>query len=177
MMTEELTLTLTNNELGAAETRPRRLPSLPWRDPHTVSREELSRHIEALERAVLKHPKCAGTRTCLGMAYAMNYDVYKSMDALDAATKLEPDHFWAQVKRTELDYRLRALVSAEKGTLKALDLASNPWEYSVARHQLQEIRRLMREGTQKPEWNKSLKRPAFYFSAMTVILCLAVYFK
>jgi hypothetical protein len=153
------------------------LPVLPWRDPHTVSPEKLAEIIRSLQDACLDNPNSASLRTCLGMAHAMNYDVYKSMDALEAAVKLEPRHFFAQVKYAELHYRLRALVKAETETLKALDLGSDPWELSIARAQLQEIRRLMREGTQKPEWNKSLTKPAVYLLAMTIILCLAVYFK
>jgi hypothetical protein len=107
----------------------------------------------------------------------MNYQVYKSMDALEKAVELEPDHFFAQMKYAELHYRLRALVKAERETLKALDLATNPWEYTVARGQLQEIRRLMRDGTQKPEWTKSLKIPALCLLAMMIIFSLAVYWK
>ena len=84
------------------------------------------------------------------MAYAMNYEVYKSMDALEFAVQLEPDHFFAQFKYAELQYRLRALIKAEEETLKALDLAGNPLEFSLARKQLQEIRRLRREGTRSP---------------------------
>ncbi len=154
-----------------------RIPAVPWRDPHTVSPERLAGHIEALEAACLDNPGSASLRTCLGMAYAMNYEVYKSMDALETAVKLEPDHFFAQLKYAELHYRLRALVKAEQETLKALDLASNPWEFSLSRSQLQLIRKLKREGTQKPEWTKGLKGPGLCFLAMTVILSLAVYLK
>ena len=111
------------------------------------------------------------------MAYAMNYQAYKSMDALETAVKLEPDHFFAQLKYAELHYRLRALVRAEQETLKALDLAANAWEFSMARSQLQAIRKLMREGTQKPEWTKPLKTPALCLLAMTIILSLAVYWQ
>jgi hypothetical protein len=158
-------------------TGPQRLPALPWRDPHTVSPEKLAEHIQALEIACLDNPGSAGLRTCLGMAHAMNFDVYKSMDALEAAVQLEPDHFFAQLKYAELHYRLRALVRAEQETLKALDLASSPWEFSMARSQLQIIRKLMREGTQKPEWTKSLKTPTLYFLAMVFLLCLTVNWK
>lgn len=111
------------------------------------------------------------------MAYAMNYEVYKSMDALETAVQLEPDHFFAQLKYAELHYRLRALSRAERETLKALDLAASAWEYSIARSQLKEIRRLMREGTQKPEWTKPLWAPALYLLAIAAILSLAVYWK
>lgn len=152
--------------------RPVRILPIPWRDPHTVSPAELQEHIGALEKACAENPKSADLRTCLGMAYAMNYEAYKSMDVLEAAVRLDKKHFFAQLKYSELLYRLRALPRAEQETLKALELAGNGWELSLARKQLQEIRRLIREGTQKPEWNKALKRPAMFLLAMLVFLSL-----
>jgi len=154
-----------------------RLPPVPWRDPHTVSEAQLRQYIGALEKACDENPRSADLRTCLGMAYAMNYEVYKSEDALARAKELEPDNFFAHLKYSELHYRLRALIRAEQETLQSLDLARNAWELSLARKQLQEIRKLMREGTQKPEWTKPLAMPALWLVAMTVILCLAVYWK
>ena len=156
---------------------PQRIPALPWRDPHTVSPEKLAGYIRLLESACLDDPGSAGLRTCLGMAYAMNYEVYKSMDALETAIELDPDHFFAHLKYAELHYRIRALVRAEEETIKALDLATNTWEFSVARNQLQQIRRLMREGTQRPEWTKPLKNPALCLVGMAMILSAAVYFR
>jgi hypothetical protein len=100
------------------------------------------------------------------------------MDTLEAAVRLDQTHFFAQLKYSELLYRLRALERAEGETLKALNLAGNGWELSLARKQLQEIRRLRREGTQKPEWNKPLKRPALMLMVMMVVLgAIAVIFK
>jgi hypothetical protein len=154
-----------------------RLPVLLWRDPHTVSPEKLTSYIRSLEDACLADPRSAGIRTCLGMAYAMNYDVYKSMDALETAVELEPDQFFARLKYAELHYRLRALVRAEQETLKALELAEYGWQFSLAQRQLREIRKLRREGTQKPEWTKPLTRPALYALVMTILLCWAVYWK
>ena len=88
-----------------------------------------------------------------------------------------PQHFFAQLKLSELFYRLRALVRAEQETLKAIELAGNSWELSLARKQLQEIRRLSREGTQKPEWTKPLTFPAILLAMGAVALCLLVNFK
>jgi len=153
---------------------PLRLPPVPWRDPHTVSPAKLSEYIQTLEQRCLEAPHSADLRTCLGMAYAMNYEVYKSMDTLEAAVALDPEHFFAQYKHAELLYRLRCLPRAEQETLKALDLTGNAWESSLARKQLLEIRRLMREGTQKPEWTKPLLAPALVLVAMVVILSLTV---
>lgn len=153
------------------------LPVVPWRDPHTVSPAEISRYIQQLEKACLEHPESADLRTCLGMAYAVNYEVYKSMDALEAATSIAPTHFWAQLKYAELHYRLRALSRAEEETLKALDLAENPWQLSLARKQLQEIRRLSRESIRNITWDKPLTAPAVVLSVMMLLLFVAMIWK
>src|SRR5262245_18879672 len=92
---------------------------VPWRDPHTVPPEDLTAYIQKLEQACVAEPRSADLRTCLGMAYAMNYDVDKSMDALESAVGLDPESFWAQLKYAELHYRLRMLNRAEEETRKA----------------------------------------------------------
>jgi hypothetical protein len=153
---------------------PVRILPIPWRDPQTVSKQELAVHISALEKACEENPRSPDLRTCLGMAYAMNYEVYKSMDALEAAVSLDKMHFFAQLKLSELFYRLRALPKAEEETLKAVDLAGNGWELSLARKQLQEIRRLIHEGTQKPAWVKSLKVPALALGVLVVVVSIAM---
>src|SRR6266478_3295198 len=99
------------------------VPALPWRDLHTVSRTDLADYIRDLERACVGNPASPALWTRLGMAYAVNYDVTKSMDALETAADVDPSHFWARLKVGELHYRLRALDCAEDETVKALDLA------------------------------------------------------
>jgi hypothetical protein len=153
-------------------TAPVRILPAPWRDPHMVSPAELAAHIRNLEQAVADNPESTDLKTCLGMAYAMDYRAYRSMDVLQAAVAQDTTHFFAQFKLAELFYRLRALPRAEEETLKAVALAANGWELGMARRQLQDIRQRIREGTQKPEWNKSLKTPAIAFVAITVCLSL-----
>lgn len=146
------------------------LPAIPWRDPHSVPPEKLAEFIAALREACAQNPDNADLHTCLGIAHAMNYDVYRSMDALENARRIEPENFLAQFKYAELYYRLRALDKAQAETNRAMDLAGTSWELSLARRQLSEIRRLRREGTQKPTWTKSLKVPAIGF----VVLLMAI---
>ncbi len=150
--------------------RPNPLPAIPWRDPHSVPPEKLAEFIASLQQACVENPDNADLHTCLGMAHAMNYDVYRSMDALEAARRIEPVNFLAQFKYAELYYRIRALDRAEAETMRALELAGTTWELSLARRQLSEIRRLRREGTQKPTWSKSLKVPFIGF----VVLLMAI---
>ena len=160
---------ITTHALGARSSPPP-LPPVPWRDPHTVSPEERRGYIQKLETACLEHPASADLRTCLGVAYAMNYDVYKSIDALEGAIRLAPTHFWAQLKYAELQYRLRALPFAEKEALKAVDLARNGRQLSIARKQLQDIRTLNRASTRNITLDKPLAMPTLVLGAMLVLM-------
>jgi tetratricopeptide (TPR) repeat protein len=153
------------------------LPPVPWRDPHTVSAARLQDYIRALEQACADRPDSADARTCLGMAYAMNYEAYKSMDALEAACQINPSSFWARLKYAELHYRLRALPKSEEEMLHALELATSYFEAALARKHLAEIRRLMREGTVRPSLARSLATSGLVLAALSVALCLAVVWK
>jgi hypothetical protein len=133
----------------------------------------LKKVIASLVQACAENPASADLRTCLGMAHAMNYDPYRSMDALEEARTLEPNNFLAQFKYAELHFRLRALDVAAPETRRALDLAGNQWEMAMARHQLTEIRRMLREGTQKPTWTKSLTVPVIALASMMAVICYA----
>jgi hypothetical protein len=125
-----------------------------------------------LEEACREHPASADLQTCLGMAHAMNYDVYQSLDALELAVRLDASHFFAQLKYAELFYRIRTLRRAEEETLKAIDLAGNGWELSLARAQLKEIRSLLGKGHERPALTKSLRLPVALFGAMALIFGL-----
>jgi tetratricopeptide (TPR) repeat protein len=153
------------------------LPPVSWRDPHTVPPQELSAYITRLEQACLAEPRSANLRTCLGMAYAVNYEVNKSMDALEAAVALDPANFWAQLKYSELHYRLRALNKAEEETRKALDLANDSWQLSIARKQLQTIRGLQQSAVRNVEWTKSLVPPTLALAGMLVVTFVAMMWK
>jgi tetratricopeptide (TPR) repeat protein len=150
------------------------LPAVPWRDPHSVSPVELAVYIQQLEAACLANPQSADLRTCLGMAHAVNYDVYKSMDALEDARAIDPDNFWAQLKYAELHYRLRALKRAEEETRRAADLATSPFQLAIARQQMKEIRTLQHTSVRNVEWTKPLTMPALVLSAMLVVMFAAM---
>jgi tetratricopeptide (TPR) repeat protein len=146
------------------------LPPVPWRDPHSVSSEDLTAYIQQLEAACQANPQSASLRTCLGIAYAVGYDVYKSMDALEEALAIDPEHFWAQLKYGELLYRLRALPRAEEETRRAADLAANPLQLAIARRQMKEIRDLKNGSVRNMEWTKPLTVPAVLLALMFAVM-------
>ena len=111
------------------------------------------------------------------MAHAVNYDVYKSMDALEDARSIDPDNFWAQLKYAELHYRLRALKRAEEETRRAADLATNPFQLAMARQQMKEIRGLLHSCVRNVEWTKPLTVPAVVISTMLVLMFVVMMWK
>jgi hypothetical protein len=159
------------------EQLPSRLPPIPWRDPHTVSPAKLAEYIQALDAECGRLPESADLRTCLGMAHAMNFDVYRSMDSFENAVAIDASHFFAQLKYAELHYRIRTLHRAEQETLKALGLANNGWELSLARAQLKEIRRLLRKGNERPAMTPSWRRAAFVCVGAALLAGLALVFR
>jgi tetratricopeptide (TPR) repeat protein len=150
---------------------------VPWRDPHGIARTDLAAYIAQLEAACLANPQSADLRTCLGVAHAVNFDVYKSMDALEDARRLEPDNFWAQLKYGELHYRLRALNRAEEETRRAADLATTPLQLALARQQMKDIRALLHACVRNVHWTKPLTVPALTLSAMIVLMFVAMMWK
>jgi hypothetical protein len=152
------------------------LPSLPWRDPHTVPPEKLAEVIANLKDACAQHPENSALHTGLGMAYAMNYEVYNSMAALESALAIAPRDFFARLKYGELFFRLRVRNRAEQETLRALELAGRPWELSLARTQLAQIRQLDQGGQSRPEWTKSLRLPIAGFVALLALVAFAYMF-
>src|SRR5215475_579570 len=148
-MSEVLVLKTTT---GLVPQTPSSLPPVPWRDPHSVSPKDLTAYIAQLEQACLDYPQSAEVRTCLGIAHAVNLDVYKSMDALEDARAVDPENFWAQLKYAELHYRLRALNRAEEETRRAADLAQTPLQLAIARKQIKDIRELQHSSVRNVHW-------------------------
>jgi cytochrome c-type biogenesis protein CcmH/NrfG len=150
---------------------------VPWRDPHSVSPVELSAYIQRLEQACLDNPRSADLRTYLGMAHAVNYDVDRSMDALEDARRVDPESFWAQLKYAELHYRLRILDMAEEETRRAADLATSAIQLALARKQLQDIRALKQGCVRNVHWTKPLGVPALLLSLGIAVIFVVMLWK
>jgi hypothetical protein len=125
---------------------------------------------------LVQEPASVGARTCPGIERAVNCDFYKSMDVLEETRALEPGSFLAQFKYAELQYRLRALEVAETETQRALELASSFWEFTQARNQLSEIRRVRRKGTIKPTWDRAKSLAISVICYALILAIVAVLF-
>jgi hypothetical protein len=141
------------------------LSALPWRDPRAVPQEKLQDFIAALQRACSQYAD-----TCLSIAYAMNHDVNRSMDALEGARRIESENLLPQLEYADLHCRSRALENAEAETARALELARTSWKSSLTRSQLAEIRSPRRRGAQKAAWTKWLKLPTIGFVVLPIAI-------
>lgn len=142
----------------------------PPEPPQAVSSVALAQTIRDLEAECLANPQSADLHTRLGMAYAINFQAYKSMDALEKAVAADPLHFWARMKLAEINCHLRCLERAQEETSRALELAATSEEMEAARKQSQEIGRLNREGPRKPVPRK----PLWWISLTVMLLFLLV---
>jgi tetratricopeptide (TPR) repeat protein len=141
--------------------------TVPLGEANELSQEKLQDYIKVLLRGCQEDPRSADLYTCLGMAYALNNQVYESRNCLEHAMVLDGGHFFARFKYAELHYGLRMLPRAEEETLKSIELAKNKWEISMAKRQLLQIRKLQREDARKAR-PRTLKTPALCL----LLLCM-----
>jgi len=173
-----MSIALVPNTTTALDSQePSSLPPVPWRDPHDVPPRELADYIQRLEHACLEYPHSANLRTALGMAHAVNYDVDRSMEALEQARAVDPNSFWAQLKYAELHYRLRILDKAEEETRRAAELAENVLQLAIARKQMSDIRTLKHSAVRNVHWTKPLSIPALLLSAGIATIFIVMLWK
>jgi len=151
------------------------VPAVPWRDPQTVSRDELARYIGSLEQSCRDEPNSPAVWTCLGMAHAVNYDVPRSMQSLQRAIEVAPTNFWARLKYAELHYRVRTLNVAEEETLKAVDLAENPLQLAMARKQLRDIRAINYRRVALDGPKSSVGRALYYLGLLLFAIAVVMW--
>ena len=66
---------------------------------------------------------------------------------------------------------------AEEETRKAIDLANNAWQLSLARSQMRQIRKLLHESTRNVTWTKPLTAPAFVVAGLFAALFVVMLWK
>ena len=113
-------------------------------------------------RRAWRNRTSADLRMCLGMAHAMNYDVYHSLDALEDARAIDPDELLGadEVRGAPLPAAARSCAPSKRHSRRS-SLRDTPAQFGLARRQLQEIRRARSaKGVRNVTFDKPLGRPA-----------------
>ena len=130
-----------DNARGCQPQTPARFRRFPGETRIRSRRRTLGATSSSSKQACLDNPQSADLRTCLGMAYAVNYDVYKSMDALEDGARRRSGRTSGRSSSTPscTTGSARSTV-AEKETRRPSIWRRTAGSSRVARKQLQEIR-------------------------------------
>jgi len=115
-----------------------------------------------LSRTVELAPKFPEARICLGLAYALTYDLYPAMDQLEVARELEPDNFAAHFTYAKLNFKLRVPQKGYEAAQAALKCVTTIEQRKMLTELLKEEKARERNGIARPWFNKPFSKPALW---------------
>lgn len=136
-------------------------PTIPW--PAMGAFREGLEHFrsgnpgvarEAFSRSVQLAPESAEARIFLGLANALNCDIYPALDELEKATELQPDSFAAHFTLAQLNFKLRIPEKGYAAAREALRCATSPEHRAILTQLLKEERERERNGIARPSFSK-----------------------
>lgn len=145
------------------------LPALPGLCPEAAAsfRQGLAKLQEAepeeavalLLRVVELAPHFPEARVCLGLAYALTYNIYPAIDNLERAGELDPESFAAHYTLAKLNFKLRIPEKGDEAARRALKCVTNIEQRKMLIELLKEERARQRNGISRPNWKKPFSRP------------------
>jgi len=135
--------------------------------------------VELLCCAVELAPQFPEARICLGLAYALTYNIYPAIDHLEMAGELDPESFAAHFTLAQLNFKLRIPQKGYEAANLALKCVSTIEQRRMLTELLKEERARERNGIARPWFNKPFNRIGVYlmgggFAAAIVALLLHV---
>jgi len=112
------------------------------------------------ERALEICPDFVDGHVGLGIAYAVDSQIYPALDHLQKATELEPRNFYAHLKLGQLYFKLRIPQKGYEVMARALGCAASLQERQLAANLLREERQRESSSVKRPLWNKPFSRIA-----------------
>ncbi len=103
------------------------------RGKEALDRGQLSGAIESLRRATEADCRSTEAYLYLGIALAVNAQVYEAIDAFEAALALSPTDFMVNLKLADLYFRLSVPEKGHKHLRTAMETSSTPQERELVR--------------------------------------------
>jgi tetratricopeptide (TPR) repeat protein len=120
--------------------------------------------VELLVRAVELAPQFPEARICLGLAYALSYNIYPAIDQLETAGKLEPDSFAAHYTLAKLNFKLRIPQKGYEAAQQALDCVTTMEQRKMLTELLREERARERHGIARPCFKQPFSRSLLWMA-------------
>jgi len=164
------------------------LPALQQLSPEAMSHfqeglaslqvAEAEKAVEQLSRVVELAPQFPEARICLGLAFALSYNIYPALDHLQVAGELDPESFAAHFTLAQLYFKLRIPQKGYTAAQHALKCVTTLEQRKMLAQLLREERARERNGIARPWFNKPFSRPLAYFlgsGAAALVMALLVH--
>ncbi len=136
-----------------------------------------SEAVSKLEKAVECSPQYSDAYVGLGMAYAMDSQIYPALDSFERAALLNPQNFYARFKLAQFYFKLRVPKKGYEEAARALECASTFEERKLVAHILQEERKREPGSLKRPTWDRPFTSRFLYVGAAVVMGVLALLIK
>ncbi|SRR6266496_1488782 len=118
--------------------------------------------VELLTRTVELAPYFSEARICLGLAYALTYNIYPAIDQLEVAGKIDPENFAAHYTLAKLNFKLRIPQKGYEAASQALKCITQLEQRKMLTELLKEERARERNGIARPWFNQPFNRLTLY---------------
>jgi Tfp pilus assembly protein PilF len=114
--------------------------------------------IVRLKRAVACAPQYSNAHVGLGIAYAMDSQVYPALDHFGMAAEVDPSNFYAHFKLAQFYFKLRVPKKGYEEATRALKCVSNFEEKKLVAQILKEERQREAAGVRRPTWDRPFSK-------------------
>lgn len=119
----------------------------------------------AFEQALEAAPDFADGHVGLGIAYAIDSQVYPALDHFERAAELDSGNFFAHFKLGQFYFKLRIPQKGYAEIARALECATTIEERKLVAQVLREERHREHNAVRRPWWNKPFSRAGLFVSA------------
>ena len=134
--------------------------------------------VELLTRTVELAPHFPEARICLGLAYALTYNIYPAIDQLERAGQLDPESFAAHFSLAQLNFKLRIPQKGYEAASRALKAVTTIEQRKMLTELLKEERARERNGIARPATNTPYSKVGLFLAGgglATAIIALLVH--
>lgn len=114
--------------------------------------------VVCLRDALTHAPEYSDGHVGLGIALAMDSQVYPAIDSFSKAAELDPTNFYAHFKLAQFYFKLRVPKKGYQEADKALHCACGPDEKRLVAQILKEERAKEAAGVARPTWDKPFSK-------------------
>jgi Tfp pilus assembly protein PilF len=111
-----------------------------------------------LKEAVTRAPHYSNGHVGLGIAYAMDSQVYPALDHFEKAAEVDASNFYAHFKLAQFYFKLRVPKKGYERAAYALKCASTVEEKKLVAQILKEERQREAAGVRRPTWDRPFSK-------------------